>query len=418
MVTITRLQDDGGTTAGGDDDRDFNIVSTVTVVPVNDAPDLTATVGGTYVEQAGILQFLTSAGLTDPDTVHFNGGSLTVALGAYFTGDTLSIVEGNEITLSGNSVLYNGSAIGTFSGGSGSNLVVTFTSIDATYTAVQALTQQIGFSSTSDNPTWAGAQPTRGVTVTLNDGGNSGTTGAKSDATPVTGTFAITGINDAPTLTGLDSTSATTHIQAGAAVVIDANAVLGDLDLQALNHGVGTGNWNGSTLTIARSGGASADDVFGAPGSLSSIAAASGNVVVSGTTIGTYTNSGGTLSITFNADATTAMVNTALNSITYSNAVTNAGSLGYDHVDLNITFNDQNSNATDDLGGGTGSGQDQGSEGLKIVSDVITVNINRLPVAVADPNNVDEGVATDGYHHHGGQRAHRRWQHRGSRRRQ
>jgi len=69
-----------------------------------------------------------------------------------------------------------------------------------------------------------------------------------------------------------------------------------------------------------------------------------GNIVVSGTTIGTYTNSGGTLSLTFNANATTARVNTALNSITYRNTVTTAGALSYDYVDLNVTFNDQNTN--------------------------------------------------------------------------
>ena len=395
VVTITRLRDDGGTDGGGDDDRDFSIASTVTVVPVNDAPDLTATVGGDYTEQGTTLQFLTGVAVTDPDTTQYNSGSLTVALGAYYTGDTLSIVTGNNITLSGSSVLYSGTTIGTFSGGSETNLVINFTTTNATNTAVQALAGQIGFSSSSENPSWAGTAGTRSVTVTLNDGGNSGTTGAKNDLTPVTGTFNVIGINDAPTLTGLDTTSSNTYIQAGAAVVIDANAVLADLDLQAMNEGVGTGNWSGSTLTIARDGGASANDIFGATGSLSSIAAVSGNIVVSGTTIGTYTNSGGTLALTFSVNATTALVNTVLNSITYANAVTTSGALGYDHVDLHITFNDQNTNITDGgIAGTTIGAQDQGYEGLKTVSGTITVDINRLPVVVADTNSLSEGVAT------------------------
>ena len=198
-------------------------------------------------------------------------------------------------------------------------------------------------------------------------------------------------MNDAPTLTGLDATSLNMHIQGGAAVVIDANAVLADLDLQAL--GAGSGNWSGSTLTIGRQTLASADDVFGASGSLGSISAASGNLVISGTTtIGTYTNAGGTLTLTFNANATTALVNTALNGITYRNAVTTPGALGYNALTLDFTFNDQNPNTT---GGGTaGSGQDQGNGGQLGVTASITVNIDRLPFLVADTNSVSEGVAT------------------------
>ncbi|WP_462325782.1 cadherin-like domain-containing protein, partial [Desulfoplanes sp.] len=397
VVTIYSAQDDGGTDgSGADTTTNIGIKSTVTVIPSNDAPDLTATVDGTFTEgDAAPLQFLTGINVSDVDTTHFNNGSLTVALTAYYTDDTLSIVDGNNISVDGsNNVIYNSQTIGTVSGGNETNLVISFNSEYATPTATQALLGQIAFSSSSQNPTWAGDHETREVTVTLNDGGNSGTgTGStSSDAgSTFTETFTVVGINDAPTLTNLDDTSATTYIQAGDAVVIDADAVLSDPDLEALNEGIATGNWNGSTLTIARNGVASAEDIFSATGSLSSISEASGNIVVSGTTIGTYTNSNGTLEFIFNSSATTELVNTALNSITYSNNVTTAGNLGYDHVDLDFTFDDQNSNNT--TSGTVGLGQDQGSEGQKTVSGTITVNIDRLPVGVNDANSVDEGEA-------------------------
>ena len=86
--------------------------------------------------------------------------------------------------------------------------------------------------------------------------------------------------------------------EGGSPVVLDANVQVLDAELSAAN------NFSGATLTLARNGGASSQDVYSATGTLSSISAASGNVVVGGTTIGTYTNSGGTLVFTFNANAT------------------------------------------------------------------------------------------------------------------
>jgi len=349
-----------------------------------------ASVGGTFTEgDTSALLFLSSALITDVDANHFDGGSLTVALGSYYAGDTLSVVAGNGISVSGSTVSYNGEAIGTVSGGSGSDLVISFISADADITAVQALVGQIGYSSSSENPTQAGSAGSRSVTVTLNDGGNTGTGGEKDDLTPVTGSFAVIGVNDAPAISGLDTTSLNLHVQGGAAVVLDANVVLSDVDLEALSGG--TGNWDGSTLTLARDGGADADDVFEATGSLGSLSASSGNVVVSGTTIGTYSNASGTLTLTFNANATTALVNTALNSIAYRNAITTPGALAYDQVTLAVTINDQNSNAT---GGTAGSGQDQGTGGALFDTETIKININRLPVVVADTNNVFEGTDT------------------------
>ena len=600
-------------TLAGDTALQTTMTATVNFLSVNDSPVILATVSGTWTEgNAASLQFLSGATVGDPDATHFNTGSLTVAFGAFVPGDVLSVIGGaNGITLIGTTVSYNGDTIGTVSGGSAANLVISFTSAKATYAAVQALIAQVGYASTSANPTAAGASRTRAVTVTLNDGGNNSTAGTATPKTATqTGTIAVVGVNNPSTLTGLEATSVNTFVQGGSGSVIAPNATLSDADLEALTgvgqpitsgllayynfdtdatdssgnnnngtnsatstgaagrfgnafsfngtssyvsvpvgvtsgksqfsvgmwvkstesrsnspdwqnptlfgmitngaqssdleiiakagrvgfyHGIGAGDssytsgplindnawhqitltangttlslyvdgilastspatlalanysfsigaanglqsglsqnyspfagtiddfafwnrsltssevtqlanatsssilgkWNGSTLSVARTNGASANDLFSGSGNLGALTAASGNVVLSSTTIGTYTQAGGQLVITFNDSATTARVQETLRSLTYSNTIAASGQLGYDAVNISFTFNDQNSNNTG--GGVAGSGQDQGNGGLSTAGGTITINLNRTPVAVADTNSIDEGIAT------------------------
>jgi len=139
--------------------------------------------------------------------------------------------------------------------------------------------------------------------------------------------FTTTSVNTAPAFGNLTG-SAASFTEGGSAVVLDADVTITDAELTGSHY-------NGATLTLARSGGASSDDVFGATGNLSLNA---GNVILSSTTIGSYTNTGGTLAITFNASAIQADVNETLQSITYSNssdAPTAAATIGW-------TFNDGN----------------------------------------------------------------------------
>ncbi|WP_300329058.1 DUF4347 domain-containing protein, partial [Accumulibacter sp.] len=167
-----------------------------------------------------------------------------------------------------------------------------------------------------------------------------------------TGTLDAT-FNGTNTLDGAPS-----HTEGGSPVVLDGNVQVFDAELS------GAGNYSGATLTLARHGGANAQDVFSATGVLSSIAAASGNVVVSGTTIGTYTNSAGTLVFTFNASATQTRVNSAMQAIAYSNASDAPPA----SVQIDWTFNDGNSGA-------------QGSGGALSATGSTTVSIT----AVNDP---------------------------------
>ena len=103
----------------------------------------------------------------------------------------LSIVAGNNITIAGNVVSYNGSAIGTFVGGSsGANLVVTFNAVAATPAAVTALVGQIAYQNTNT------ATPNTGdrtVRFTVDDGDGGTSTSLNSNVT-----VHVTAVNDAP----------------------------------------------------------------------------------------------------------------------------------------------------------------------------------------------------------------------------
>ena len=123
----------------------------------------------------------------------------------------------------------------------------------------------------------------------------------------------INAVNDAPTFDDLDNTPV--YTENGAAVVLDTSVTIFDVELDALNSG--TGNYNGAVLTLARSGGANSDDVFGAAGTLSFSGV---DVLVGATSVGTVTNANGQLQITFNANATSALASSVARQITYQNS--------------------------------------------------------------------------------------------------
>ena len=132
------------------------------------------------------------------------------------------------------------------------------------------------------------------------------------DAIPNTIDFDISAVNDAPSFGMLGGANPdVTHIEGGAATVLDPNATLIDPELNAAN------NWDGATLGIIRDGGANADDVFVNSGTLG-VLSEGGNLVVGGTTIGAVTtNSNGVLLLTFNGNATNTLVNNAMQQIAY-----------------------------------------------------------------------------------------------------
>ncbi|WNM57808.1 DUF2341 domain-containing protein [Candidatus Nitrospira allomarina] len=283
------------------------VVVTINVTPVNDAP-LVATNTGTTVSEASSGNTITTAMLNegDPDDA---GTGLTYTVTAVTTNGTLRL---------------SGTALG----------------LNDTFTQDDIDTNRVTYDHNGSETT------TDSFSFSLADGGEDG-------ATPATGVFSITitPANDQPVFNGLDNTP--TFTEGGAAVVLDGNATIADTELDAFN------NYNGATLTLVRNGGANADDVFAGSGTLGTLTD-SGSLVVAGTTIGTVTtNSGGTLVLTFNGNATTARVNSTLQQITYANSSGAPPAT----VQIDFTINDGNAGS-------------QGSGGALNDTGSITVTIN------------------------------------------
>ncbi|WP_153110542.1 DUF4347 domain-containing protein [Propionivibrio limicola] len=131
---------------------------------------------------------------------------------------------------------------------------------------------------------------------------------------------------------------------------LQLNAQALDYELSDVANGFASDNYSGSMLTLSRQGGANAQDVFSATGTLSSITAASGTLTVDGTNIGTFTNAGGTLTLNFGANSTSDKVNRVMQQIAYSNTGSPAGT-----VNLLWSFNDGNSGSQGDGGAMTGT---------------------------------------------------------------
>ena len=148
------------------------------------------------------------------------------------------------------------------------------------------------------------------------------------------------------------------------AIALDTSVAIYDPELTVFNNG--QGNYSGASITLARSTGENAQDVFGASGNLSFTGS---NVVLSGTTIGSFRQSGGTLNIAFNSNATQARVNEALSSLTYANSSDAPPA----SVQVNWTFSDGNSGEQGSGGAQTGTGST--TVNITAVNDVPTGSV-------------------------------------------
>ena len=178
-----------------------------------------------------------------------------------------------------------------------------------------------------------------------------------------TADITINSINDAPVFAGLDNNP--TFIENGSSVVLDNNATVSDVELDA------AGSYDGAQLTLVRHTGANTDDVFGATGTLdfTNSNGLGENVSLDGgvTFIGTFSQPGdGTFTVTFNSNATAADVDSVLQQIIYSNAGDNPPA----SLQIDYTFSDAN---------GVVGGQPQGggpTPGIGVGS--ITVGITQI----------------------------------------
>ncbi|WP_426595896.1 Ig-like domain-containing protein [Pectobacterium brasiliense] len=172
-VTLMSISDNGGTSNGGVDTTALSIVSTITVVAVNDSPTISAPASITVTED--LAKAITGISFADVDA---DSNNVTV---------TLSVGSG----------VLNASGVGVGVVGNGTSSL-TLTGSIATINAY------IAGSNVLFNPA---SNATGNVTLTIgiDDGGNSGSGGAKTASGTVT--LSIDAVNDAP-VNGVPTTQA------------------------------------------------------------------------------------------------------------------------------------------------------------------------------------------------------------------
>ncbi len=317
-IDSTAVQDTTGNLyAGINDTTTLNF----TTAAANSAPTISSlnsdTLAYTEGDGAKVIDQGTAASVADSDSTNFDSGKLTVAISANRVSgeDKLAIKNTGtgtgQIGVNGSNVTYEGTTIGTFTGGTGTdNLVITFDS-DATPTAVTALVKNITYENTNTNNPTASSR-TVGFTVTDGDGGTSATSNA---------TVTVSAVNDIPTISNLNSDTLA-YTEGDGAKVIDQGtaAVVADVDSTDFNTG---------TLTVAISANrVSGEDKLAIKNTgtgTGQIGVDGSNVTYEGTTIGTFTGGTGTdnLVITFNSNATPTAVTALVKNITYENTNTN-----------------------------------------------------------------------------------------------
>ena len=152
-----------------------------------------------------------------------------------------------------------------------------------------------------------------------------------------------------------------TFSEGGSAVVIDADVEIFDRELSGID------DFNGTTITLQRSGGANANDQFG-------------YLSTPATDAATIVNTGGQLSITFTTTVTNTELNTVLQSLSYANVSDAPPS----SVDIEWTFNDGNA-------GAQGGGGALTAVGTTTV-DITVVNDQPQITVPAGTLMADEGV--------------------------
>lgn len=167
----------------------------------------------------------------------------------------------------------------------------------------------------------------------------------------------IEAVNDSPSFTSIQSGVDIFTEKSSAFISLATNVNISDIELSSSNNRVG--NFEGSIFTLQRTDANRAEDVFSGINSLR--LNRTGVALVNNIEIGSFTNSNGILSITFNNNATQSNVNTALSNIGYKNSSNAPENI----LNFTWTFNDGNSGR-------------QGGGGALTTSTTSTINVAKI----------------------------------------
>jgi hypothetical protein len=321
--------------------------ATLNINQVNDSVTITGLAGDglsynegdapTLIERSG------DALVIDIDSSDFDGGNLTVSIasGGDASEDLLSIrdqgIGAGQIGFSGGNVTYQGTLIGTASGGSaGADLVISFNA-NATPEAATALVKNITYENTDAVTPTTGA---RTVNFSIDDG-DSGI--SVNHAATVT----VYSVNDAPTITNIAGDTLSYNEGDGVVIIGQGNdEIVADVD---------SADFDGGDLTVSIASGVdAAEDIISVRDQgmgAGQIGFSGGNVFYGGVQIGSATGgSGGTdLVVSLNASATPTAVTALVKNITYENTDTSEPTSGSRVIRFTVSDGDGASSSTSDV---------------------------------------------------------------------
>ncbi|MEB3213290.1 MAG: cadherin-like domain-containing protein, partial [Leptolyngbyaceae bacterium] len=339
---------------GGEDGATADTAAiAITVLPANDAPVL---------DNSGTLTLTTVVqNSTDPS------GDLVAALlasggGSPITDDDAGAVDGIAVT-----AVNDTNGTWEYSTNGGLSWTAFGAVSDASAVVLRAtggdrirFVPTVGFTGTDDPGITFRAWDTTDGLPSGSTGVNTTTNGGITPFSTAVETASVTvsPLNNAPVFTGLDA--APDYTEDTPPIVIDSSVTVADLELDALNGG--NGNYSGATLTVTNSGTPDPDELFSFA-TMPNVTVNGMALDVGGLAIATFTNTGGTLAITFtdaNSIPTTALVNEVLQAIQYANISDNPGL----STEIELTFNDGNTGSQ----GAGGAGSDFGTVIINLFS--------------------------------------------------
>jgi alpha-tubulin suppressor-like RCC1 family protein len=213
----------------------------IAVQPVNSPPDiLLPTAAVAFTEGGGAIAIDPAAQASDADSTVIDGGNLQVAIATGGdSADRLQLADAGQVTVSGSTVSYGGTVVGTWTVGDRTTpLRVDFAGAAATPDAAKDVLRAVRFANASTAPS---AAP-RTLRATLSDG--------QDTSAPATVVVAVARVNDPPVVTMPD---APTFTEAAGAVRLSPNATIVDPD---------SDDFEGGGITVRLSAGANANDLL------------------------------------------------------------------------------------------------------------------------------------------------------------
>jgi flagellar basal body rod protein FlgG len=377
-VTLTSIQDDGGTDDGGQDTTALNVVSTVTLVAVNDPPTLTATGENPTFTEDGPAVTLYSGTSIDVVEAADRVKTLELTVSGLENGvDEILVVDGSEVSLTDgasgttdNGIDYSVSVIG------GTATVTLSKDGDLTVSEAQALIDGLQYRNASDDPLGAD----RTVTLTsIQDSGGTDSGGQDTTALNVVSTVTLVAVNDPPTLTATGENP--TFTEEGPAVTLYSGT---SIDVVEAGDSV-------QTLMLTVSGLQNgADEILVVDGTEVSLTDGAAGTTTDNGIDYSVSVIGGTATVTLSKDGdlTVSEAQALIDGLQYRNASDDP--LGADRT---VTLT-----SIQDSGGTDSGGQD--TTVLAIASTVTVVAVNDPPTLAAmatDPTFTEDGPAVTLY---------------------